>query len=82
MAEAVKDGREPARDSTNGWSAVTTARVDVHTVPGTHNEMFREPYVQTVASTLQSCLDERGKVLAHQLSTTPFTGEVGRNYSL
>ena len=82
VAEAVKDGREPARDSTNGWSAVTTARVDVHTVPGTHNEMFREPYVQTVASTLQSCLDERGKVLAHQLSTTPFTGEVGRNYSL
>jgi len=39
--------------------------------------MFREPYVQTVASTLQACLDEQGKVLAHQLSTTPFSGEAG-----
>jgi len=77
VAETVKDGREPARDSTNGWSAVTTACIDVHTVPGTHNEMFREPYVQTVASTLQACLDEQGKVLAHQLSTTPFSGEAG-----
>jgi thioesterase domain-containing protein/acyl carrier protein len=58
---AAQDGREPECDSTYGWSAVTMARVDVHSVPGTHNEMFREPYVQTVASTLQACLDERGK---------------------
>jgi thioesterase domain-containing protein/acyl carrier protein len=61
VAETVKDGREPARDSTNGWRAVTTAHVDVHIVPGTHNEMFSEPYVQAVASTLQACLDKQGK---------------------
>jgi thioesterase domain-containing protein/acyl carrier protein len=61
VAETVKDGREPVHDSTNGWRAVTTAHVDVHTVPGTHNEMFSEPYVQTVASTLQACLDKQGK---------------------
>jgi len=60
-SRAAQDGREPELDSTYGWNVVTTASVDVYSVPGTHNEMFREPYVQTVASTLQACLDERGK---------------------
>ncbi|MBV9689376.1 MAG: amino acid adenylation domain-containing protein, partial [Ktedonobacteraceae bacterium] len=55
----VRQNRELECDSTYGWSAVTTVPVDVHRVPGTHNEMFREPYVQTVASTLRACLDER-----------------------
>ncbi|MBV8694113.1 MAG: hypothetical protein JO183_01320, partial [Ktedonobacteraceae bacterium] len=48
----VSQDRELGRDSTYGWSEVTAVGVDVDFVPGTHNEMFREPYVQTVASTL------------------------------
>jgi amino acid adenylation domain-containing protein/non-ribosomal peptide synthase protein (TIGR01720 family) len=56
---AVRQNRELERDSTYGWSEVTTVSVDVHRVPGTHNEMFREPYVKTVASTLRACLEKR-----------------------
>jgi thioesterase domain-containing protein/acyl carrier protein len=58
-SRVAQDGQEPELDSTYGWSAVTKANIDVYSVPGTHNEMFREPFVQIVASILQACLDER-----------------------
>lgn len=58
-SRSAQDGREPELDSTYGWNAVTKANIDVYSVPGAHNEMFSEPYVQRVASILQTCLDER-----------------------
>lgn len=57
----AQDGQEAECDRTYGWSALAKAEIDVWSVPGTHNEMFREPYVHRVAAILQACLDTWGR---------------------
>lgn len=45
------------RDPALGWGGLTTSRMDVLTVPGTHFTMLREPHVQIVAERLRRRLD-------------------------
>ncbi len=43
-------------DPTLGWSAFAAGGVAVHTVPGDHYSMLREPHVQVLAEGLAACL--------------------------
>ena len=46
------------RSHTLGWEERTTGGVDVEIVPGDHNTVLREPYVQVLASRLNEILAE------------------------
>jgi amino acid adenylation domain-containing protein len=56
-ADAVENGAY-LNDPTMGWGNFTRHGVEVHTVPGTHATMAREPNVQVLASTLKLCLEQ------------------------
>lgn len=45
------------RDSTLGWSMIAKGGVDVHVIESNHFALVREPYVGTLATMLQTCLD-------------------------
>jgi len=40
-----------------GWSALTSAGVEMHTVPGSHFTIVREPYVRSLAEELADCIN-------------------------
>ncbi len=46
------------RDPTMGWSGLAVGGVEVHTVPGNHLTMLRQPHVQVLAEKLRLCLDK------------------------
>jgi amino acid adenylation domain-containing protein len=50
--------RRPAStpDRTLGWGAFSSRPVDVHDVPGDHESLVKEPYVQPLAMRLNACL--------------------------
>jgi thioesterase domain-containing protein len=45
------------RDPEMGWGPRAERGVEVHTIPGTHRTMLREPNVQVLAARLRECLD-------------------------
>ncbi|GCE23095.1 amino acid adenylation domain-containing protein [Dictyobacter kobayashii] len=47
-----------------GWSTFSSAPVDVHTLPGYHDTLLSEPYVQQLARQLNRCLTEQLHVSA------------------
>lgn len=47
-----------SQDSTLGWGNLAAEGVAVHTAPGNHFTMLKEPHVQVVARWLRSCIDE------------------------
>jgi thioesterase domain-containing protein len=49
------------------WSGLTRAGVDVKIVPGTHEKILDEPYVQVLAQELSKCLAPRGKLQVLQV---------------
>ncbi|MBI3848234.1 MAG: AMP-binding protein, partial [Planctomycetes bacterium] len=49
---------ESETDPTLGWAALTTERVDVRFVPGTHESLLEPPNVSVLANELTRCLDE------------------------
>ena len=58
------------RDPTMGWRDFTRHGVDVHTVPGTHATMGREPNVKVLAATLKKCLEQVAGELLEVSSAT------------
>jgi thioesterase domain-containing protein len=51
-------------DPTYGWSSIVTEPIDVRPVPGHHEAMIYEPYVDELAQELRRCLDEIEQELA------------------
>jgi thioesterase domain-containing protein/NAD(P)-dependent dehydrogenase (short-subunit alcohol dehydrogenase family)/acyl carrier protein len=49
---------EGSQNLERGWGYVAAAGVEVHLVPGTHDEMMSEPHVQELAEQLRVCLDQ------------------------
>jgi amino acid adenylation domain-containing protein len=43
-------------DPSRGWGRVAARGVEVHTVPGDHNAIVEEPYVEALAEILGACL--------------------------
>jgi thioesterase domain-containing protein/acyl carrier protein len=41
-----------------GWKKLAMGGVDIREIPGSHEGMFREPYVQVLAQQLKSCIEE------------------------
>jgi thioesterase domain-containing protein len=39
------------------WRELATGEMEVHLVPGTHQTLVEEPYVQGLAKALQQCID-------------------------
>ena len=48
---------ETADETTMGWSALTSGGVELHTVPGSHFTIVREPYVESLAEELADCIN-------------------------
>jgi len=40
------------------WGGLATGGIDVHPVPGNHDQILHEPQVQVLADLLQKCLTE------------------------
>lgn len=45
-------------DETLGWSKLVTGELKILDVPGSHRQIFDEPYVQTLAAKMSVCLEE------------------------
>jgi amino acid adenylation domain-containing protein len=46
------------KDPTMGWGALSTQSVTIHTIPGTHASIGREPHVKVLAAQLNVCLEQ------------------------
>jgi thioesterase domain-containing protein/acyl carrier protein len=44
------------RDAHLGWGKRAAGGIDVHTIPGEHNTILREPHVQVLAQKLNECI--------------------------
>jgi thioesterase domain-containing protein/acyl carrier protein len=51
-----------ASDAAYGWGGFSTEPVEIHPVPGHHDRMCEEPYVQGLAEALRGCLEEAESV--------------------
>ncbi|MCC6487429.1 MAG: amino acid adenylation domain-containing protein, partial [Candidatus Hydrogenedentes bacterium] len=56
LAERRANAR-PAADPTRGWSKLSTGDVDVHTLPGDHFSILRNPNAAQFAQVLRQCID-------------------------
>jgi thioesterase domain-containing protein len=53
-AQDPDDGCEHAQD--RGWGELAQGGLEIHDVPGFHESIFQEPYVEALAQQLQICL--------------------------
>ena len=44
------------RDARLGWGKLAKGGVDIHFIPGDHDSVLKEPYVQGLAEALRKCL--------------------------
>jgi len=49
---------QSGEDLTKGWSEVSGQPVDVHPLPGYHEMLYQEPYVQVLAAKLRECIQK------------------------
>ncbi|BCL80820.1 non-ribosomal peptide synthetase [Ktedonobacteria bacterium brp13] len=52
-----EDPTRLARTLTRGWETFAAAGVEVYPIPGNHSTILDEPNVQTLASSLRTCID-------------------------
>jgi thioesterase domain-containing protein len=52
----LKAGEQEVADETMGWGALTSGEIEIHTVPGSHFTIVREPYVRNLAEQLADCI--------------------------
>jgi thioesterase domain-containing protein len=45
-------------DETMGWGPLTSSEIEIHTVPGSHFTIVREPYVRSLAEELADCINK------------------------
>jgi len=58
-AAGVAEESARGEDHTVGWSGVSTVGLDIEIVPGAHQTLMDEPYVQTLAQEIRERLDGR-----------------------
>jgi thioesterase domain-containing protein len=52
------DNTSDVWDETLGWSNLVTGKLKILDIPGSHHQIFDEPYVQTLAEKMSLCLEE------------------------
>ena len=52
---------ENMNDPLWGWSEVSTGPVEVHSVPGDHITIMKEPHVQVIAQKLMACIERASR---------------------
>jgi thioesterase domain-containing protein/acyl carrier protein len=57
LFKAGEQGTMETPDETMGWGALTSGEVEIHTVPGSHFTIVREPYVRSLAEQLADCIN-------------------------
>ena len=57
LIKAGEQGSLETPDETLGWGALTSGEVEIHTVPGSHFTIVREPYVRDLAEQLADCIN-------------------------
>ncbi|HZG53634.1 MAG TPA: amino acid adenylation domain-containing protein [Pyrinomonadaceae bacterium] len=60
----LTDAGVDIKDPTRGWGTLCALPVEVHTVPGPHETMCQEPFVQVLAEQLRECLDAGSQAYA------------------
>src|SRR5207237_2134887 len=55
---ALEESTSYSRDAQLGWGRLTTAGLDVRSVPGNHLTMVREPNIRILAAQLTDCLKQ------------------------
>ena len=58
LLKAGEQGSVETPDETMGWGALTSGEVEIHTVPGSHFTIVREPYVRSLAEQLADCINK------------------------
>jgi acyl transferase domain-containing protein/thioesterase domain-containing protein len=56
-----------------GWDGLAQEGVEVHTIPGSHLDLMREPNVRILARALDACLEQYGGKLENAKSTVKTT---------
>jgi amino acid adenylation domain-containing protein len=70
-ASLVEDKDADPNDPTLGFARRSPWPVQVHFVPGTHDDLIRPPHVQHLAEVIKTCLQDTAEALAHpELETT------------
>ena len=50
--------RATLRPRVRGWGRVATGGVEVHVIPGDHEALVEEPYVEVLAEALGACITQ------------------------
>jgi amino acid adenylation domain-containing protein len=58
LFRASENAGKNSHDLTDGWGALAAGGVEIHTVPGNHYSIVREPNVRVLAELLKTCLAE------------------------
>jgi aspartate racemase len=61
LLKADEQANAEAPDETMGWGALTTGEIEIHSVPGSHFTLVREPYVRRLAEQLADCINRAEK---------------------
>jgi amino acid adenylation domain-containing protein len=57
LLKAAEQVAVDTADETMGWGALTSGEIEIHTVPGSHFTIVREPYVRSLAEQLADCIN-------------------------
>jgi len=58
MLQRLEAAGLDAQDECYGWREICSGPVEVHVVPGHHDRMCNEPYVQDLAELMRGCIDD------------------------
>ena len=58
LVAAIRKFGGGTHDPAFGWGSLSEQQVEVHPVPGFHERVLEEPYVETLAHRLRTCLDQ------------------------
>ncbi len=58
MLQRLEAAGLDAQDECYGWREISSEPVEVHVIPGHHDRMCNEPYVQVLAERLRGCIDD------------------------
>jgi len=56
--DAPEEPKPNKLDPLRGWASFVTEGVDLHTLPGNHFSMLRDPDVQILGQTLRQCIED------------------------
>jgi amino acid adenylation domain-containing protein len=57
LFQAAESPASARQETAKGWDKLALEGVEIHTVPGNHFDMVREPHVQILAERLRACME-------------------------